>query len=196
MADPGRTRIVLASASPRRRELLGRLGHEVDVVVPDVDETPLPGEAPRELVRRLARAKAAAVDVGAGTLVVAGDTEVALDGRVLGKAADEDEAARMLADLAGRTHEVLSAYAVARDGEVVDRAVVVPVTMTAYDDRAVAWYLATGEWRGKAGAYAIQGRGAALVASITGDPAAVIGMPLSAVVADARRLGVDLLAPS
>lgn len=192
MADP--VRILLASGSPRRRELLGRLGCEVEVVVPDVDESALPGEAPRELVRRLARAKADAVPAPDDVLVVAGDTIVVLDGTVLGKPGDEAEAERMLLDLSGRTHEVLSGYALRRGGQTIDRVVSVPVTMTAFDDEAIRWYLGTGEWRGKAGAYAIQGRGAALVASITGDPTAVIGLPLSAMIADARSLGSSLLA--
>lgn len=190
MADP--LRIVLASGSPRRRELLGRLGVPIDVVAPNIDETPRHGEPPRELVRRLARAKADAVAAPPETLVVAGDTVVVLDDVILGKPVDETEAEAMLLSLAGRTHEVISGYALRLGDETVDRAVSVPVTMTAFDDGALRWYLATGEWQGKAGAYAIQGRGAALIASITGDPTAVTGLPLSAVINDAKRLGVNL----
>lgn len=161
--------------------------------VADVDETPRPGESPRDLVRRLARAKALAVDVPDDVLVVAGDTVVVLEDEILGKPADRAEAQRMLLALSGRTHEVLTGYALRRGARVVDRAIAVPVAMVALSDEAVTWYLDTGEWDGKAGAYAIQGQGAALVASIVGDPTAVIGLPLSAVAADAMRMGVTLL---
>jgi septum formation protein len=181
------TRLVLASASPRRRELLGRLGVPFEVHPVDADETPRPGEAAADLVRRLAvaKAEAALVDVADGedAVVVAADTEVVLDGEVLGKPADADDAARMLRSLAGRTHEVLTGVAVAASwgptAAVESRVARTAVTMTELSDDEVAWYVATGEPLDKAGAYGIQGAGGLFVSSIEGSWDNVVGLPLA-----------------
>jgi septum formation protein len=181
------TRLVLASASPRRRELLGRLGVPFEVHPVDADEAPRPGEAAADLVRRLAVAKAEAALVavadGDDAVVVAADTEVVLDGEVLGKPADAADAAAMLRRLAGRTHEVLTGVAVAASwgdtAAVESRVARTAVTMTELADAEIAWYVATGEPLDKAGGYGIQGGGGLFVSSIEGSWDNVVGLPLA-----------------
>jgi septum formation protein len=180
-------RLVLASGSPRRRELLALLGVPFDVVPPDVDETPHDGEPPVDLVRRLACAKVVAVD---GDLVLAADTIVELDGELLGKPADPDDARRMLRRLSARTHHVHTGVAV-RVGERMDVEVVTTeVTFTALTAGAIDWYLATEEPLDKAGAYALQGAGGAFVERIDGSASNVVGLPLATVAALLGRVGV------
>lgn len=196
----GAGRVVLASSSPRRRALLRRLGLDAVVVPADVDETPGPMEAPAMLVRRLAVAKALAVAAGRGPddVVVAGDTVVVQDGRILGKPADVDEAAVMLRGLSGRGHQAISGVAVARGGttDASDVASDIAITMVSFRElhqRELDAYLATGEWQGKAGAYALQGRAGAFVTSLQGLDTTVIGLPLGPTVALLRSVGVDPL---
>jgi septum formation protein len=188
------TPAVLASASPRRRDLLARLGIVADVRPAHVDETPRPDEAPGDLVQRLARTKAAAVDAPDSALVVAADTEVVLDGRVLGKPADDAEAAAMLAALSGRTHDVMTGVAVRHGDRTATDVAVTRVHVRDLDPAEIDWYVRTGEPMGKAGAYAIQGAGAVFITGIDGSDTNVIGLPLALLVSLARRVGVDLLA--
>jgi septum formation protein len=200
--------LVLASGSPRRRELLERIGLAPVVRPADLDESPLPGERADALVLRLALAKAARAAAGAtetgataavsarvgaagDEVVLAADTEVVLDGRALGKPADDAEAETMLTALAGRTHEVMTGLAVRRGELVVTERVVTTVTFRPLRPTEIAWYLATGEARGKAGAYALQGAGAALVDRIEGSDTNVIGLPLPATVALLRAVGLE-----
>jgi septum formation protein len=162
----------------------------------DLDESQRPGEAPVALVERLAREKAAAV-ARSGELVVAADTIVVLDGEVLGKPADDADAARMLTSLSGRPHEVFTGVAVldgtsGRVASGVERTVVDFAVMTAAD---VAWYVASGEPRDKAGAYGIQGRGSLFVDAVHGNYGAVVGLPMPLLHRLAASLGHDLLAP-
>lgn len=175
--SPTGARLVLASASPRRQELLAGLGVAFTVRVADVDETPRPGEAVEPLVLRLAREKATAV-AEPGDVVIAADTMVSCDGRLLGKPVDEDEAASMLRTLSGRTHEVTTGVVVVAEREATT-AVVSRVTFVDLRDEDIAWYLATGEPFDKAGAYGLQGIGARFVRSIDGSPTNVIGLPLA-----------------
>ncbi len=185
--------LVLASASPRRLELLQRLGLSPSVRPADVDETPRPGESAQALVGRLATSKAAAVD-GGSALVIAADTIVVLDGDILGKPTGPVEAAQMLAGLSGRQHAVLTAVA-ARFGDWSDRVVVrTEVQFRDLEAAEIAWYVATGEPLDKAGSYGLQGAGAVFVSGIVGSDTNVIGLPLEQTVALARRVGVDLLA--
>ena len=186
-------RLVLASASPRRRELLERLGLDFDVVPADVDESPQDGERPRAYVRRVAAAKAAAVPAGDDTVVLAADTTVDVDGRILAKPVDDDDARAMLRSMSGRTHRVHTGVAIRRGGEVVTDVVTTYVTMVPMTSSLVEWYVATGEPRDKAGAYAIQGAGAVLVERVRGSVTNVVGLPLATVVALGRRLGFELL---
>jgi len=180
--------LLLASASPRRRE-----GLLLEVRPADIDETPLPDEDPAVYVRRLARAKAAAVTRPADAWVLAADTTVTLDRQILGKAESPEEAAKMLRWLSGRTHQVLTAFCLVgeRDGQPVihEGAVSTDVEMIELDGAMLADYVASGEWRGKAGAYAIQGIGAALVAEVRGSVTNVIGLPLVEVLAALRAAG-------
>ncbi len=195
-----RPRLVLASASPRRKDLLADLGLPFDVCPADVDETPLPGESPESLVDRLAGSKAeagAALATGPDAVVVGADTIVAIGDDVLGKPADAVGAADMLRRLAARTHRVLTGVAVAVPGRPTALEVVTTdVTFRSLTADEIATYVATGEPLDKAGAYGIQGQGGALVASIDGPYDNVVGLPLDCV----RRLltdaGIDLPPPS
>lgn len=186
---------MLASGSPRRAALLGRLGITPEVRPADLDESVRPGEAPADLVLRLAGAKARHVARRDDDteVVLAADTEVVDDDRVLGKPADDAEAAAMLRALAGRSHRVLTGLAAVRGHRLVTDLVTTHVTFRALDEREIAWYLDTGEPAGKAGGYALQGAGAVLVERIDGSDTNVIGLPLAATVTLLRRVGLDLL---
>ena len=198
MAEPTAPRLVLASGSPRRAELLARLRLYPLIRPADVDESPADGEDPVALVTRLAAAKAdagAQAATGRDEVVLAADTVVVLDGVALGKPTDRDDAARMLQALAGRTHRVVTGVAVRHGHTAHHDTVTTEVVFRDLTDREVAWYLDTGEPHDKAGAYALQGAGAALVASIRGSDTNVIGLPLTETVALLRRVGLDVLAP-
>ncbi len=175
------TPIVLASSSPRRRELLGRLGLAFTVVAPDVPET-LPDLPLEQAVAALARRKAdaAAPSCPDGALVIAADTIVVLDGRVMGKPADAAEAASMLKSLSGRTHEVLTGVCLLRAGagEVARFTSAASVTFETLPPALIAAYVATGESLDKAGAYGGQGMGASFVKRVEGSWDAVVGLPL------------------
>jgi len=169
--------LILASASPQRRAILAQLGVEFEVVVPAVKEL-VEGE-PAAVVCENALRKARAVE---GDPVLAADTEVVLDGRVFGKAGSEEEAAEFLGLLSGRTHEVWGGLALRRANDEITAAAVTQVRFRELGDADIAWYIGTGEWRDRAGAYAIQGKGAALVESVDGDFWNVVGLPLSELV--------------
>ena len=186
-------RLVLASASPRRSELLSVVGIPFVVRAAEVDETPLPGEVPAALVERLARLKAAA-DVRPGELVLGADTEVALDGEVLGKPRDALDAAAMLARLAGRDHDVLTGLALATVDGIARTAVEhTVVTLAPLGRREIDWYVATGEPLDKAGAYGIQGRAALFATAVHGSFTNVVGLPLATVYRLLREQGLDPL---
>ncbi|MBT8487186.1 MAG: septum formation protein Maf [Gemmatimonadetes bacterium] len=174
----GGPQIVLASASPRRLDVLRQLGVEPVLAPVGVDESYLEGESPEKYVERLARTKAEAVVAERGALVVGGDT-VVLDGdEVLGKPADRDAAVSMLMSLSGGTHEVLSALAVSYHGGVESGVARTVVRMRSFGEMTAGAYVATGEPMDKAGGYGIQGLGAALVAEIEGDYYSVVGFPV------------------
>jgi septum formation protein len=173
--------LILASTSPRRRELISVLGIPFRVVAPvGVDETPLDGESPRELACRLAAEKARSVD---GDPVVAADTVVEVDGDILGKPADADDARRMLRRLSGRTHLVHTGVAVRSGDRVGVDVVTTSVRFVPLSPKAIEWYLETGEPFDKAGAYAVQGAGGVFVEGIEGSVSNVVGLPLATVVA-------------
>ncbi|MDR1874565.1 MAG: Maf family protein [Synergistaceae bacterium] len=195
--------VVLASGSPRRRELLQGLGWNFRVVVPEVDESVLPRESPEELCLRLSVAKAGAamelrggkIHVDGEVLVIAADTVVVVDGSILGKPADEADSLRMLRLLRGRSHEVLTGVSVINSNieerrlSALERTV---VTFRPLSDADVAAYAATGEGTDKAGAYAIQGRGSLLASSIEGDYFNVVGLPLCRLGTMIEELGINL----
>ena len=172
-------RLVLASASPRRRDLLARLGIEPDAIVAaDIDETPHKAELPRDYAKRMARAKADAAGAD-NAFVLAGDTVVAAGRRILPKAEDEATARACLELLSGRRHRVFSAIALrAPDGSIREKLSETALRFKRLSAEEFDAYLATGEWHGKAGGYAIQGRAEALVAWLQGSHSGVIGLPL------------------
>ena len=178
--------IVLASGSPRRRQLLEMLRIPFRVIAPDVDEHVFAREEPAAYVTRLSRVKAEAVAPRVpGDVILAADTTVVLDGAIFEKPISPDDAVRMLSLLQGRTHEVMTAVAVMRDAEIAQALDVSRVTFRPADEATLAAYVATGEPLDKAGAYAIQGLGAPLIERVEGDFFGVMGLPL--------RLALDLL---
>jgi septum formation protein len=179
--------LILASGSPQRRAILEQLGVEFRVEVPEVEE--LSDGEPRGVVRENALRKVRAVSA-AGQRVLGSDTAVVLDGRILGKPRDEREAETFLRRLSGRTHQVMSGIALREPGGLERSDVAVTrVRFRLLEQPDLDWYLPTGEWQGRAGAYAIQGRGAALVEEIEGDYWNVVGLPVAALL----RLAPDLL---
>lgn len=183
-------RLVLASASPRRRDILRQLGLDPEVRPADVDERIHPGEEPGEHVRRLAREKAARVlEFEPDALVIAGDTVVVNDDEVLGKPAHADEAVAMLMSLSGRTHQVLSGLAVAGTDRMVDASTRTDVRFRTFDPDTARRYVATGEPMDKAGAYGIQGLGAALVEGVEGDYYSIVGLSVDALLRLFERMG-------
>ena len=187
--------LVLASGSPRRRELLSRLGLELVVAPQDVDESPVAGEPPGMHALRVARMKAqAAVERFPGRPVLAADTVVALGDRVLGKPSDRVAAAAMIDDLAGRTHTVLTALVLLWNGREAAHLEQARVTLAPLRPELRRWYNATGEGDDKAGAYAVQGKGALLVDRVEGNVQAVVGLPLAALPELFARAGLTLSA--
>jgi septum formation protein len=172
-------RLTLASASPRRREWLARLGVEPDKVAPaDIDETPHKGELPRDYAVRMAREKALAVETE-GSHVLAGDTVVAAGRRILPKAENEATARECLALLSGRRHRVLSAVTLATpDGSIREKLSETQLKFKRLSAQEIDAYIASGEWHGKAGGYAIQGMAEALIPWIQGSHSGVVGLPL------------------
>ncbi len=183
-------RLVLASQSPRRRELLAGLGISFVVRPARTEETPRPGEPPPQYVRRVAAEKAAAVD---GEVVLGADTAVVLGDRILGKPEDADDARRMLQALSGRAHAVLTGVCVRRrEGPTAESVVATEVRFATLSDAAIDWYVGTGEPLDKAGAYAVQGAGGAFVREISGSVSNVVGLPLAETLELLRQIGFPL----
>jgi septum formation protein len=183
--------LILASSSPRRRELLSALGLVLRVEPVDIDESPRPGEPARHYAARLAAEKcdAACTRIGSSDLaVLAADTIVTLGGAILGKAADAGEARAMLERLAGHRHEVITAYRIRKGERTLERLIGTYVTFRTLDDKEIAAYLDNGEWQGKAGAYAIQGIAGSFVSEVRGSFTNVVGLPVAEVLADLRAL--------
>lgn len=179
-ASNDRLRLVLGSASPRRRELLAQIGVIPDAIRPaEIDETPHPRELPRPYCLRMARDKAAAVQAAPQEIVLSADTTVAVGRRILGKPRDAAEAAQFLLLMSGRRHRVTTAVAVRLGDRLWLREVTSSVRMKRLSDDELNGYLASGEWEGKAGGYAIQGRAAAFVPWIEGSHSAIVGLPLA-----------------
>ena len=194
-ADPGECIIrgmslVLASASPRRRELLAAAGFTVEVDPPQVDEAQQPGEPPAEYIERVTRDKAAVVSARRpDRTVIAADTAVLVDGEVLGKPADDEDAARMLRRLSNRSHDVWTGVAVARAGQVAYALERTRVWMLPLSEADVRWYVESGEPRGKAGGYAIQGLASRFVPRIEGSWSNVVGLPVATVLQLLEQVG-------
>ena len=182
--------VILASSSPRRRELLTLIGLRHEVRPANVDETLLPGEIPWAYADRLARAKAQAV-ARPGQVSLGSDTIVVVDGEVLGKPADAADAKQMLQRLSGRAHVVMTAIAVAFEGTVTSDVVKVGVTFRSLRDDEIDDYIATGEPMDKAGAYGIQGFGATIVDAVDGDYFAVMGLPVNRMIRLLESIGLE-----
>ncbi len=197
---PAGVRLVLASASPRRSELLGSVGLEFEVVPADIDESTMPGELPADYVARLSAEKARVVAerVGRDAVVIAADTTVDVDGRILEKPLDDVDARRMLRLLSGRTHSVhtgVTVLALGPTGVGAGRTLVAETAVGFVDlsERAIDWYLSTGEHVGKAGAYGIQGAAGAFVERLDGSVTNVIGLPLAETLAAIQLAGGQLI---
>lgn len=182
--------VILASQSPRRRELLTLIGVSHSVQPADIDEAVYANEAPAAHAERLARTKASVIaQREAGSLVIGSDTIVVIDNEILGKPTDEAHAAQMLRKLSGRTHTVVTAVAVARGGTVWSGVENVSVTFRELSEEAIADYIATREPMDKAGSYGIQGFGATIVERIDGDYFAVMGLPLGRLIGLCKQAG-------
>ena len=171
-------RLVLASRSPQRKAILEQLGVPFEVRPADIAEAAA-GD-PEAVAAENARRKAFAAERRAGEVVLGADTLVATEDRIWGKPADEESARTTLLHLAGRTHEVHSGLALVRDSDIAEAAAVTEVTFRSFGAELAEWYVRSGEWRGRAGGYAIQGRGGALVERIEGDYLNVVGLPVGA----------------
>lgn len=186
-------KLILGSASPRRKDLLAQLGIVADAILPpDIDEDPRKGELPRPYCLRLAQEKAAAVPAAPEDIVLCADTTVALGRRILGKPRDAGEAAAFLTALGGRRHQVITAVAVRRGDRVWLRDSVSQVRMKRLSDDELNAYLASGEWQGKAGGYAIQGQASAFIPWISGSFTGIVGLPLSETAALLHAAGYPL----
>ncbi len=187
-------RLILASASPRRRALLEQLGLSFSIAAADVDESVRPFEAAARYVERLAVEKAKVIaEREPGAVVLAADTSVVLGAEILGKpGADEEAGRRMLSALSGRTHEVMTGVAVAFGDQVRTQVVVTQVTFRALSAAEIAWYVATGEGQDKAGGYASQARAGAFISRLDGSSTSVIGLPLAESLALLRDAGLTL----
>ena len=182
---------ILGSGSPRRRDLLAQLGVVPDALrSPDIDETPEKGELPRPYCTRITRAKVAAIAAGPDDVVLCADTTVALGRRILGKPANAGEAAEFLHALSGRRHRVITAVAVRRGDRIWARDVVSQVKMKSLSDAEVNGYLATSDWDGKAGGYAIQGPAGAFIPWISGSFTGIVGLPLAETASLLRAAGL------
>ncbi|WP_419740685.1 Maf family protein [Ruegeria sp.] len=184
---------ILGSGSPRRLDLLAQLGVQPDAVrPPDIDETPLKGELPVPYCSRIAREKAQAVQADSADIVLCADTTVALGRRILGKPENAGEAAEFLHALSGRRHRVVTSVAVCCGDRVLQRDVVSQVKMKRLSDVEVNAYLATDDWQGKAGGYAIQGPAGAFIPWISGSFTGIVGLPLSETAALLQAIGYPL----
>ena len=186
--------IVLASGSPRRKEILEKLGLVFEIDPPEVDETPKHHENPLSYVQRIAAAKADKVALRheQHCVIIAADTTVALDGEIFGQPRDLDEARLMIQKLSKKSHSVHTAVSVRCDGRSANGFDTASVTMREVTPELLNWYLATGESMGKAGAYAVQGQGAALVAEVRGEMLTVIGLPVWLLTERLAKIGVKL----
>ena len=177
---PGALRLILGSASPRRRDLLAQIGVIPDEIrAADIDECPNAAELPRRYVERMAREKCLAFPAEDGVFILTADTVVSAGRRILGKPADPDEARRFLSLLSGRRHRVTTSVCLAAGKAMRQKTVETRVRFKRLSEREIADYLASGEWRGKAGGYAIQGIAGAFIPSITGSYSNVVGLPLT-----------------
>lgn len=186
-------RLILGSGSPRRRELLAQIGVTPDDIrPPDIDETPLKGELPKPYCSRIAREKALATEAGDGDIVLCADTTVAVGRRILGKPADAGQAAEFLISLGGRRHKIITSVVVRKGANVWQRDVVSEAKVKRLSDDELNAYLASDDWQGKAGGYAIQGPAGAFIPWISGSFTGIVGLPLAETAALLQAAGYPL----
>lgn len=186
-------KLILGSGSPRRRELLAQIGVVADEIrPPDIDETPLKGELPKDYCSRIAREKVAAVTASQDDIVLCADTTVALGRRIMGKPVDAGEAAAFLIALGGRRHRIITSVALKRGDQVWQREVVSQAKMKRLSDDELNAYLATNDWQGKAGGYAIQGPAGAFIPWISGSFTGIVGLPVAETAAMLTAAGYPL----
>jgi septum formation protein len=187
------SKIILASRSPRRKDILEKLNLSFIIDPPDIDESPLKNESPINYVQRIAAAKADLVAQRHDhqCIVIAADTTVELNGEIFGQPRDLDEARLMIQKLSSKTHKVHTAISVRYNQEIANSVDTASVTMREVSSELLEWYIGTGESIGKAGAYAVQGHGAALVADLSGETDTVIGLPVGLLLGMLGNLGID-----
>ena len=186
-------KLILGSGSPRRKELLAQIGVVADDIrPPDIDETPLAGELPKSYCARIARQKAEAVVADPGDIVLCADTTVALGRRIMGKPVDAAEAAAFLVALGGRRHRIITSVVLRRGDQFWQRDVVSQAKMKRLSDDELNAYLASGDWQGKAGGYAIQGPAGAFIPWISGSFTGIVGLPLAETAALLQAAGYPL----
>lgn len=187
------SRVILASRSPRRKDILEKLNFSFVIDPPDIDESPFENESPIVYVQRISAAKADLVAHrhDRQCIVIAADTTVELKGEIFGQPRDLDEARLMIHKLSSKTHKVHTAISVRYNQEVANSVDTASVTMCEVSSELLEWYIGTGESIGKAGAYAVQGHGAALVADVTGEIDTVIGLPVGLLLGMLGNLGID-----
>ena len=187
------SKIILASRSPRRKDILEKLNFSFVIDPPDIDESPFKNESPIIYVQRISAAKADLVAQrhDQQCIVIAADTTVELNGEIFGQPRDSDEARLMIHKLSSKTHKVHTAISVRYNQEVTNSVDTANVTMREVSSELLEWYIGTGESIGKAGAYAVQGHGAALVADVTGEIDTVIGLPVGLLLGMLGNLGID-----
>ena len=186
-------KLILGSGSPRRKELLAQIGVVADDIrPPDIDETPMEGELPKSYCARIARQKAEAVVADPGDIVLCADTTVALGRRIMGKPVDAAEAAAFLVALGGRRHRIITSVVLRRGDQFWQRDVVSQAKMKRLSDDELNAYLASGDWQGKAGGYAIQGPAGAFIPWISGSFTGIVGLPLAETAALLQAAGYPL----
>ena len=187
------TKLILASGSPRRKEFISYLGIEFDVEIPNIDESPLQGETPSELVLRLSRLKADFISQKhSDSVVVAADTVVCFNGMILGKPSSREDAINMIKMLQGQTHTVYTGVTVQKGNLKRSKVVSTEVTFDSMDDECIRNYVASGECDDKAGAYAIQGIASLFISQVKGSVSSVVGLPINEVVKYLREFGLEI----
>lgn len=187
------TKLILASGSPRRKEFISHLGIDFDVEIPNIDESPVQGETPSELVLRLSRLKADFISQKhSDSVVVAADTVVCFNGMILGKPSSREDAFNMIKMLQGQTHTVYTGVTVQKGNLKRSKVVSTEVTFDSMDDEFIRNYVSSGECDDKAGAYAIQGMASMFISQVKGSVSSVVGLPINEVVKYLREFGLEI----
>lgn len=184
-------RIILASGSPRRRDFIKSLGLDFEIIVPNIDESPLVGEKPKDLVLRLSSLKAKEINkTNHDAVIIAADTIVVLNGEILGKPLNRKDAFNMLKKLSGKTHQVITGYAIAQGTQIYQGCEITDVTFSTLDDELIENYIKTGESDDKSGSYAVQGIASMFIEKVNGSVSSVVGLPICQVRQILSKFGI------